>query len=198
MFARRENFRSFMKYYPINTVIASLHILLWIVLTLPLPVSDLFIEKMSGVNLWIAQGEYWRLLTPIIVHADFPHMLFNTFSLILFGPSMEKMLGKNRFLLAYLGTGMAGNTATFLIEPLQYSHVGSSGSIFGLLGIYLYLVLFKKERMERSDSQTIIAVLAVFLAMTFINPNTNAVAHIGGLLAGSLLAPLLLLRKDWN
>ena len=191
MFTRTESFQSFLKLYPIISVIVGIHILLWAIMYVPLPGGRLILEQMVGFNFLIAEGQYWRLLTPIFVHAGFSHMLFNSFSLVLFGPALERMLGKTKFIITYLGTGIIANFATYKIEPLEYSHVGASGAIFGLFGIYLYLVMMRKDLIDQANSQIIITILVIGLIMTFINSNINVVAHLFGLIGGLLVGPII-------
>ncbi|WP_077620339.1 rhomboid family intramembrane serine protease [Bacillus sinesaloumensis] len=192
MFIRTENFRQFLRLYPIISIIIAIHIILWLLIFLSLPFGTTLMQHMIGFNFLIAEGEYWRLLSPIFVHSGFGHMLFNSFSLVLFGPALESMLGKFKFIVAYLLTGVAANLATFYIEPLEFAHVGSSGAIFGLFGIYLYMVLFRKDLINQMNSQLIMTILIIGLVMTFINSNVNIVAHIFGFIAGAIVAPIVL------
>lgn len=69
-------------------------------------------------------------------------------------------------------------------------------AIFGLFGVYLYIVLFRKELMGSANSQIIVTILAISVLMTFINHNINIMAHIFGLLGGLALAPLFLSKKS--
>ncbi len=145
---------------------------------------------MMGVNLYIVQGEYWRLVTPIFVHSGITHMLFNSFSLVLFGPGLERILGKSRFILLYLATGVLANVATLILKPLTYTHVGSSGAIFGIFGIYLAIVFLRKDMMSRENSQVILTIAIIGVIMTFLQPNINITAHLFGLLTGFILGAI--------
>ena len=105
------------------------------------------------------------------------------------------MLKKVKFTLLYVSAGIFANIATYLIEPLQYSHLGASGAIFGLFGVYLFLVYFRKGMIDQANSQIIISILVIGLIMTFINTNINIVAHIFGFIGGFALAPLFIKRR---
>lgn len=140
---------------------------------------------LAGVNLYVVNGEYWRLVTPIFMHAGFGHMLFNSFSLVLFAPALEQLLGKTKFILLYLFTGIAANIATLILKPLTYTHVGSSGAIFGLFGFYISIIMFRKAMMSRENSQTIMTIAIIAVIMTFVQSNINITAHIFGMLAAS-------------
>jgi rhomboid protease GluP len=192
MFVRTENFRTFMTLYPIVSFIIFVHIVLWGLTYFPFDTGKWLMEQMVGFNYLIKTGEYWRLVTPIFLHGHFSHFLFNSISLIIFGPALERMMGKSRFVIAYLGSGILANLATYFIETLMYSHVGSSGAIFGLFGIYAYLVVFRKERINPINSQMIMTILIIGLIMTFLNSNINITAHLFGFLAGGILAPFLI------
>lgn len=195
MFVRTESFKEFIRYYPVVSFIIFLHILIYLLTVLPafFPSKWLF-ETFMGVNLYIVQGEYWRLVTPIFLHSGFPHMLFNSFSLVLFGPALERILGKPRFIILYLGTGVIANVATLILKPLTFTHVGSSGAIFGLFGIYLAMVLLRKDLITRANSQVILTIAVVGVIMTFVQSNINITAHIFGLISGFLLGAFQLGR----
>ncbi|MFT4417101.1 rhomboid family intramembrane serine protease [Fredinandcohnia humi] len=196
MFIRTESFRTFLRLYPIISVIIAIHIFLWLLLLVPIPLTSFLLQQMVGFNYLIAEGEYWRLLTPIFVHGGFGHMLFNSFSLLIFGPALERMLGKFKFICVYLFAGIIANLATFYIEPLDFAHVGSSGAIFGLFGIYLYMVILRKDLINQMNSQLIMTILVIGLVMTFINTNVNIVAHLFGFVAGAIAAPLVLPKSS--
>ncbi|KAA6449637.1 rhomboid family intramembrane serine protease [Bacillus swezeyi] len=196
MFIRTENFQTFIRLYPVTTVILALQLAIWIVFLIPLPSVQMWSDLMIGFNWGIANGEWWRFVTPILIHGGFSHLLFNSMSLFLFAPGLERMLGKLRFMVIYFGAGVIGNIGTYFIEPLEYMHVGASGAIFGLFGVYLYIVLFRKELMGSANSQIIVTILAISVLMTFINHNINIMAHIFGLLGGLALAPLFLNKKS--
>ena len=190
MFTRTESFREFIRFYPLVTIIVAIHIALYLLTILPIFPNQWFIQTFSGVNLYIMEGEVWRLITPTFMHSGFAHMLFNSFSLILFGPALERMLGGSRFLSVYLLSGLIANVATLLLEPLTYTHVGSSGAIFGLFGYYLAIIIFRKHMLSKQNSQIILILCVVSLIMTFLQPNINIIAHLFGFIGGLLLGAI--------
>ncbi|WP_445490571.1 rhomboid family intramembrane serine protease [Niallia sp. 03133] len=187
MFTRRENFKEYITYYPIVSTILLIHLILYLFTILPIFPNQYILEKTIGVNLYIVEGEWWRLITPIFIHGGFSHFLFNSFSIYLFGPALEKILGKISFLLLYLATGIIANIATLLTEPLTYTHLGSSGAIFGLFGYYIALIVFRKDIISKHNSQTIATIAILSLIMTFLQPNINITAHLAGFFCGLLL-----------
>ncbi|MFT8320205.1 MAG: rhomboid family intramembrane serine protease [Bacillus sp. (in: firmicutes)] len=187
MFTRRESFKEYITYYPIVSAILFIHLVLYILTSLPLFPNQYILEKTIGVNLYIVEGEWWRLITPIFIHGGFSHFLFNSFSIFLFGPALERILGKVSFLFIYLSTGIIANIVTLFIEPLTYTHLGSSGAIFGLFGYYISLIVFRKDILSKNNSQTIATIAVLSLIMTFLQPNINITAHITGFLSGLLI-----------
>ncbi|WP_458415008.1 rhomboid family intramembrane serine protease [Schinkia sp. CFF1] len=195
MFIRNENFRSFIHQYPIVTSILFIHVLLWLIIFI-VPGGDLLLSLGIGSNYDVYKGEYWRLLTPIFLHSGFGHMLFNSFSLILFGPALEKMLGKITFIITYLLSGVLANIGTYFVAPINYYHLGSSSAIFGLFGVYLYMVIYRKDLINRMNSQIIISILVIGMVMTFFRADINIYAHIFGLISGAALAPIVLRKAS--
>ncbi|WP_047985425.1 rhomboid family intramembrane serine protease [Ornithinibacillus californiensis] len=195
MFIRNErSVKEFISSYPIVSTIVIIHILIWFLVdVLPINLFDQLYELGVGRHFEIHNGEYWRFLTPIVLHGGLTHMLFNSFSLVLFGPALEQMLGKSKFLIAYVGAGVLANIATFFINPsILFQHVGASGAIFGIFGIYLFMVAFRKHLMDSQSSQIITVILIIGLVMTFLRPGINIYAHVLGFIAGFLIAPLVL------
>lgn len=195
MFTRTESFREFIRLYPIVSIIITIHLALYLLTVLPMFPNYWFFENLTGVNLYIVEGEYWRLFTPIFMHSGFSHMLFNSFSLVLFAPALERMLGGGRFLFVYLVSGLIANIATLMLEPLTYTHLGSSGAIFGLFGYYLAIIMFRKHLLSRQNSQIIIVICVISVIMTFVQPNINITAHLFGLFGGFLLGSIPYFNK---
>ena len=78
-----------------------------------------------------------------------------------------------------------------MIQPAYFTHVGASGAIFGLFGIYLAFVFFKKGLIHSNDQQIIIPIAVVCVIMTFLQPNINITGHIFGLISGILIGKIL-------
>lgn len=206
MFRRSESFQEFIRFYPIVSFLVGLHIFLWLMtdfLSLPLfeylnPLAKLnnYFDSLRTLaelnNFAVVNGEYWRLITPIFFHYGFMHALFNSFSLVLFGPALEQMLGKPKFILAYFFAGIAGNVGSFMFGSPYVVSVGASGAIFGLFGIYLYMIYARKDLIDQANTQIILTISIIALVMTFIRANINIYGHIFGLVGGLVIAPVVL------
>ena len=108
------------------------------------------------------------------------HLLFNMFSLFIFGPELEKIAGKARFLTIYLLAGIFGNIATYFLQPPEYVSVGASGAIFGIFGAFGALVYYTKHILPQLR-QIILPIIVISIIMTLLQPNINATAHIADL-----------------
>ncbi len=83
---------------------------------------------------------YWQLITSMFLHGDFSHLLGNMWILWLFGDNVEDYLGKGKYLLFYLGTGLIAILAhTFSMPHSTVFTIGASGAISGVMGAYLIL-----------------------------------------------------------
>ncbi|MCL6585412.1 MAG: rhomboid family intramembrane serine protease [Anoxybacillus sp.] len=196
MFIRTESPLTFVRSYPIVSTIVAVHILAFLFATIPHPLADRFLDTFVGFNAAIAEGEYWRLATSLFLHVQFGHVVANSFSLLLFGPMLEKMIGKKLFLLTYIGSGILANVATFCFAPIIYSHLGASGAIFGILGVYSYLAFFHRQLVRREDVRIIFSALVAGFAMTFTFPHMNTIAHLFGFFSGAILAPFVAARLN--
>lgn len=191
MFMRRENARAFFRLYPVVSILIILHIVVWLIFVVRFSIMEPLWERMIGFNAAIRQGEYWRLVSPLVLHVRFEHMMINSISLLLFGPALEQMLGKSKFLLLYIGSGTGANIATFFLLSAMYSHVGASGAIFGLFGMYGYLIVFRRDMIDKQHSRLLLAVISISLFIAFTAPDVNMVAHLFGFLTGGIIAPFI-------
>lgn len=185
MFNRTENFKQYTTYYPVVSVLLAINIAVYFLGFLPI-LGSLIYDYGLQVNYLVMQGEIWRLITSVFLHGGFFHILFNMFWLYLFGPELEKILGKARFINTYLLAGVVGNIATYFIYPLNYASLGASGAIFGIFGAFGALVYYTRKTMPMLRKM-ILPIIVISVITTFLQPNVNATAHIVGLLAGFLL-----------
>ncbi|MDI2586040.1 rhomboid family intramembrane serine protease [Psychrobacillus sp. NEAU-3TGS] len=182
MFTRTENFKQYIKFYPVVSTLLAINIVIYILTNIPV-LGDAIYSQGVHFNLLISEGEYWRLVTPLFLHATFFHLLFNMFSLYLFGPELEQIAGKARFLTIYLLAGLVGSIATYLIHDWNYVSVGASGAIYGILGAFGALVYYTRNLLPQLK-QIIVPIIVIGVIMTFLQPNINATAHIAGLITG--------------
>jgi membrane associated rhomboid family serine protease len=164
--------------------------------------SNVLIAYGAKDNSLIMQGQYWRFVTPVFLHANVLHVTLNMLNLAVLGVFLERLVGHIRFLLIYLITGVVSIIASFYFMPQEIS-VGASGAIFGLVGAYSIFVLIHRRAFRKGGVPALIWLIFVIvgnLSIGFFVPNVDNYAHVGGLLSGCLLGwwftPLFTLAPD--
>ena len=186
MFTRTENFKQYISYYPVVSTIIAINVLVYLATLLPIIGDKIFYGGM-GINGFIYNGEFYRLVTSMFLHGGFLHLLFNMFSIFLFGPELEKFAGKLRFITIYSISGIVGNVITlFINNDFWYASVGASGAIFGIIGAFGALVYYTRHIFPQLK-QIILPIIIISVIMTFLQPNINIAAHLGGLACGFLI-----------
>ncbi len=143
-------------------------------------------------NQLIMQGQLWRLITPIFLHSDqtILHIAFNMYALFFIGTDVELFFGRRRYLGLFILSGFAGNVISFMFS--QYPSLGSSTSIFGLLGAEGVLLYQNREILgsiaRRRLSQVIIVAAANLIIGLTPGIGIDNWGHIGGLIGGTLFA----------
>ena len=137
--------------------------------------------------------EYWRLVMPIFLHGGVIHFGFNSFVLWQVGPQAEELFGSARFLFLYLATGVLGFLASALWYPLVVISVGSSGSIFGLIGVLIGYITQRSGFASEYRTSLVRWAIYVFIIGLFLGAD-NA-AHLGGLVSGLVLGRLVSARR---
>ncbi|NGO70912.1 rhomboid family intramembrane serine protease [Streptomyces sp. SB3404] len=131
----------------------------------------------------VAEGQWYRLFSSMFLHQEIWHILMNMLGLWFLGPPLEAALGRLRFVGLYLLSGLGGGALTYLIAAPEQPSLGASGAIFGLFGATAVLM-----RRLRYDMRPILVLLGINLVFTFTWSNIAWEAHVGGLVAGALLA----------
>jgi rhomboid protease GluP len=145
-------------------------------------------------NYEINQGEIWRFITPIFIHIGLLHLFFNSYALWIIGPQVEKLYGGARFLTIYVLTGVAGVAASYWYHP-EGPSAGASGAIFGLFGTLFVFVIKYRNSIPASFRTTlgkgVFVTIGINLVIGFMLPMVDTAAHLGGLVAGGLLAAVI-------
>lgn len=130
---------------------------------------------------FVADGEWWRLVTAAFLHASLLHIAFNMLALWWIGGPLEEAIGPWRYLAIYFVSGLAGSAGALLASP-QDPVVGASGAIFGLFGA-MVVIQWQATGSLAGPATTLILVN---LAITFALPNISWGGHVGGLVGGML------------
>jgi rhomboid protease GluP len=136
-------------------------------------------------------GDWWRLLTSTFLHGGLMHVLANMYGLLFVGIFLEPLLGRTKFLTAYLVTGIIGSVASIWWYEATIS-VGASGAIFGLYGVFLALLLTKV--FPPAFGKAFLLSTLIFIAYNLLMGLTGGIdnaAHIGGLASGFCIGLLL-------
>jgi membrane associated rhomboid family serine protease len=136
----------------------------------------------SGELIGVAEGEWWRLITSAFLHGSIIHLGFNMLLLYWIGGPIEEAIGRARFLILYLVSGLAGAAGALLLTDANSITVGASGAIFGLLGAAL---VFERQGTHVLGGSAL-SIIVVNLVLTFAVPNISIGGHIGGLIGGAL------------
>ncbi len=180
----------------ITPVILGLNVLIFIIMV----ISGLGFATFSPVDLlhWggnyrpsTIHSEWWRLLTNIFLHGGLMHLVANMYGLIFVGIFLEPRLGKTKYIIIYLGTGIIASIVSLLFHKASVS-VGASGAIFGLYGVFLALLMFKAYR-KHFTTRILISIL-VFVGFNLIaglKGGIDNAAHVGGLSCGFIIGLIL-------
>ncbi|MGH9766893.1 MAG: rhomboid family intramembrane serine protease, partial [Blastocatellia bacterium] len=154
----------------------------------------------AKTNDLLRRGEWFRLVTPIFIHAGLLHLLLNSYALWVVGPQVEKLYGSARFLLIYLLAGVGGVAGSYfgqilLRKPFDSPSVGASGAIFGLFGVLaVFGFRYRHElppAIRRALTAGVLPVIVINLFIGFSIPFIDNSAHVGGLLTGAALTLII-------
>jgi membrane associated rhomboid family serine protease len=129
----------------------------------------------------VADGEWWRLFTPMFLHYGPLHLGLNMLALWWFGSAVEQVLGRGRYLLLYLVSGVAGSAGALIASPNSLT-VGASGAIFGILGAAFVLERQRTYVLGGGAGMLIVLNLVFSIAV----PGISIGGHLGGLAGGAL------------
>jgi membrane associated rhomboid family serine protease len=140
---------------------------------------------------FVADGEWYRLLTSGFLHASIIHIGFNMFALFFLGRLLEPGIGTARFVALYFASLFAGSFGAILLSPDSLT-IGASGAVFGIFGATFVIA---RSRGVDALASSIGVILLLNLAITFGNPEISIGGHLGGL-AGGVLCALVIVAGE--
>ncbi len=171
-------------------ILLVINIAVWVTMTLSGSESYYFTRYGLDAMRVTHNGEIYRILTSMFLHAGMMHLAYNCLSLYIFGSRTEKYFGTIPFLAVYFLSGLGGALGSILFT--RGLAVGASGAIYGLLGAVLALSRQSRKTVDGLNYFTILMIVLTGLALGFAGTGIDNFAHIGGFVTGFLLSYLYL------
>ena len=132
-------------------------------------------------------AEPWRMLTAAFLHSTSSpfHLLMNMYTLWWLGRELEVVLGRGRFIAAYLLSAFGGSVGVLLLSDPTTAVVGASGALFGLMVLYIIVA-----KTLGGDPRSITVIFAINLFLGFGIPGIAWQAHVGGAITGAAVGVL--------
>ena len=138
----------------------------------------------------IADGEWWRTVTALGLHADIGHLASNLVFGSGLGLLLAQLLGTGLAWLAILLAGAFGNALSALLQPATHSAVGASTAVFGALGILAALAWKRQAAIWRLRLRRWLPFAAGVMLLAYLGfggERTDVVGHVAGFVAGGAL-----------
>ena len=188
----------------INTSIIMINILVFIFIQQTSIFGETEKAMTGGALSWygvVKEGEYYRVFTSMFLHSDFSHLANNMLVLFFVGDNLERAAGKARYILIYFGSGIIAGISSIVYNMrnddiyIYTLSVGASGAIFGIVGAMVYILIINKGHLEDISIIQIVLFAAFSLYGGFTSVNVDNAGHIGGFVAGLILA-IVFYRKQ--
>lgn len=142
----------------------------------------------------IRDGEWYRLITHMLLHGDILHLGNNMLILFCLGNALEHYLGKLSYAGIYFFGGILAGLGSVVYNTDNTVSVGASGAVFSIVGAMLWLVLRNKGKLKGFTGPRMLLFVIMSVYAGFTDKGIDNAAHIAGLIAGFLLA-MVIYRK---
>ena len=148
--------------------------------------DSLSFTQGSARSIAIRQGEIWRAVTALTLHADAMHAISNAVCAVLFLSPVCHLVGGGTALALTSTAGMAANLVNAFVRGPGYTGIGASTAIFAALGILAGIRAVQDLPQPMWRRMRPLAAALALLAMLGASPQTDVVAHLLGLFVGVL------------
>lgn len=154
--------------------------------------------KVGGMQQYhFLNGDWWRPLTSMFLHAGVMHIGFNMYALLNIGPLAEHLIGSKRYTVIYILCGLLGSLASIGFGSDSVG-VGASGAIFGIFGLTYILLKSPKLQGDKKQINGMARQLGFFIILNIVigmsAKSISNEAHVGGLVTGAVLAFIYLIN----
>lgn len=183
-----------------NLIIVFANIAVFLILEIMGNTEDVRFMAEYGASYapWIIERrEYYRIFTCMFMHFGIDHLFSNMLVLMFLGDALERTVGKVRYLIIYLGGGVLANIVSCALEYGSGDYAvsaGASGAVFAVVGALVYIVIVNRGRVAEFTRRRLILMAALSIFQGFTSVGVDNAAHVGGFVAGFLLAVLLYRR----
>ena len=140
--------------------------------------------KYGSSALYIIQGETFRAVTALFLHADTAHLLGNLAGLLIFAAPLISVSGTGTGLFLLLAAGTAGNLINAYFYQTAHLSIGASTAVMGAAGLLAAYQATRKSHPLKLDNLMPIFAVAILVAMFSQGERTDVWAHIFGFLSG--------------
>ena len=199
---RRLNKVNFYKSYRVTTIVslflvAFFMLSIWMIEKFGISISAVFVMLGAYYKPMITNAnEWWRLLTPMLLHASFIHLFMNLVALRNIASILERELGWKKFLMTLLVGVIYGSIFLFVRDEMVIG-IGISAGIYALLGV-LFVYLYERDLLKNRRILSNVMSTIFLNVMISLLPNVSFTAHLGGLYIGVILGFLFSRRDDWK
>lgn len=152
-------------------------------------VAETFVEKFGAVSDRILNGELYRTVTALMLHADAAHLAGNMAGIALFGTAVCGVVRPGVGWLLILMTGVLGNLANAALQPPGHWSIGASTAVFGAIGLLSAFQFWDKYQRPGYRLKAWLPLaggLALLGLLGTAGEHTDLMAHLFGLLSGCL------------
>lgn len=172
---------------PKKPIITTSLILINVIIFLLQIFSENIYENFSVWNYGVIElHQFYRLFTGMFLHANILHLGMNMYALYVVGSQLEGFLGRTKYIIVYLLSGLMGSLLSVALNSGVFASVGASGAIFGLLGALLYFGYHYRVYLGEVLKRQIIPLIVINLVIGFSFSGIDNFGHIGGLIGGVL------------
>lgn len=183
--------------FPITLALILIHVVVWAVMFLfgvhPTEADADILMKWGALRgTEVLHGAWWQLVTALFVHANIMHLAANTYALFIIGVYMEMFYPGWAYVLLYILSGLVAWLAGVWMEP-DVVRLGASGSIFGIYGAFLALLM--TSAFPKESKKPLLISFGLYVGISLLaglgTPDTDNMAHLVGLISGGLLGLIL-------
>lgn len=176
---------------PITPTLIGVNVAVFVLMlwgTPPLSDPDTLIEWGGNFGPRTANGEWWRLITTLFVHASWLHLLANVLGFMQLGLILERLVGPLAFAVMYVAVGLFSSVINLSASPMAV-HVGASGAIFGAYGLMIAVLMWGVVRrsvpiMPITAAKRVAPAIVAFVLYNVATDTSASVAEFSALIAG--------------